>query len=78
VQLPGWHYPAVCQLDTGQVHFDIYEGAWGDRKELDRFVQAYTIEKTRLEARKRGHTVTEQPLSNGSVKLTIQVCGGAA
>jgi len=50
---------------------------WGDQQELDRFLQAYAIEKTRLEARKRGHTVMEQPLSNGSVKLTIQVGGGA-
>jgi hypothetical protein len=78
IQLPGWHYPAVCHLDSGQVHFDNFEGTWGDRQELDRFLQAYAIEKARLEARKRGHTVTEQPLSDGSVKLTIQIAGGAA
>jgi hypothetical protein len=78
VQLPGWNYPVVCQLDTGQIQFDNYGGAWGEQKELDRFVQAYAVEKARIEARKKGHTVTEQPLTDGSIKLTIHVAGGAA
>jgi hypothetical protein len=51
---------------------------WGDRQELDRFLQRYAAEKTMIEARKRGHSVTEQQLADGSVKLTIQVAGGAA
>jgi len=78
VQLPGWNYPAVCQLDSGQVKFDVYNGSWGDVKELDKFLQAYSVEMARIEARKKGYTVTEQPLADGSIKLTIQVSGGAA
>jgi hypothetical protein len=78
VQLPGWTYPVVCQLDTGQLKFDNYGGAWGNQKELDRFLQSYAIERARIEARKKGYTVTEQQLSDGSVKLTVQVTGGAA
>ena len=35
------------------------------------------VERVRLEARKRGHTFTEQSLSDGSIKVSIQV-GGAA
>ena len=77
VQLPGWNYPVVCQLATGQVQFDNFGGHWGDQKELDKFLQRYAAEKTKTEARKRGHCVTEQPLADGSLKLTIQV-GGAA
>ena len=77
VQLPGWRYPVVCDTDTGTVHFDTYNGAWGDRKRLDEFLQAYAVEKTKLEARKHGHSVTEQPLGDGSIKLTVNV-GGAA
>ncbi len=77
VQLPGWQYPAVCNLQTGKVEFDNYAGRWGDQKELDRFLQAYAVEKAKLEARRKGHSVTEQSLANGSIKLTIQV-GGAA
>ena len=45
---------------------------------LDRFLQAYAVEKAKLEARNRGHSVTEQSLSDGSIKLTVQVTGGGA
>jgi hypothetical protein len=38
---------------------------------LDRFLQAYAAEKTKLEARKQGYTVTEQQLADGSLKLHI-------
>jgi len=51
---------------------------WGDQKELDKFLQAYSVEMARIEARKKGYTVTERPLADGSIKLTIQVSGGAA
>ena len=77
VKLPGWHYPVVADLATGQVKFDNFGGRWGDQERLDAFLQAYACEKTKIEARKRGHTVTEQQLADGSVKLTIQVAGGA-
>lgn len=76
VQLPGWVYPLVIDTTTAEVRFDNYGGRWGDQKQLDRLLQAYAIEKSRVEARKRGHTVVEQALPDGSVKLTIQV-GGA-
>jgi hypothetical protein len=73
VSLPNWRYPVVCDLESGQVKFDNYEGRWGEQHELDRLMQAYAVEKTRLEARRQGHTVIEQPLADGSIKLTIQV-----
>jgi hypothetical protein len=61
------------------VRFDNYNGAWGAQAELDKLLQAYAVEKARIEARRAGHSVTEQPLSDGSIKLTIQVgTGGAA
>ena len=43
------------------------------------FHEVYSVafEKTRLEARKQGCDVLEQPLADGSIKLTVQV-GGAA
>lgn len=78
VQLPGWRYPAVCNTETGRIEFDNFGGHWGEQRELDRFLQAYAVEKAKIEARKRGHSVTEQQLADGSVKLTIQVAGGAA
>ncbi len=76
VQLPDWRYPVVCETTSGQVKFDNYNGRWGDQQELDRFLQGYTVEKTKLEARRKGHSVTEQNLTDGSIKLTVNV-GGA-
>ena len=73
VQLPGWRYPVVCDTSAGTVAFDDYNGAWGDRKLLDQFLQMYAVEKAKLEARKNGHSVTEQPLADGSIKLTVHV-----
>jgi len=78
VQLPGWRYPIVCDVTSGSVKFDNFNGNWGEQQELGRFMQRYAVEKALLEARRRGHTVTEQSLHDGSVKLTIQVAGGAA
>ncbi len=77
VQLPEWSYPVVCRLETGQLSYDNFEGRWGDQRHLNRLVQAYAVEKTRLEARRAGHTIVEQALEDGSIKLTVQV-GGAA
>ena len=69
--LPGWLYPAVVDTATGQVRFDNYEGRWGDPKLLDRFLQIYAVERAGLEARKKGYSVTEQPLEDGSIRLQI-------
>jgi hypothetical protein len=33
------------------------------------------VEKSKIEARRQGHSVTEAQLSDGSVKLTINVGG---
>jgi hypothetical protein len=77
VQLPDWRYPAVCQLDSGEIRFDNYGGRWGEQQHLDRFLQMYAVEKAKIEARRRGNTCTEQQLNDGSVKLTINV-GGVA
>lgn len=78
VQLAGWTYPVVFDVATGGVKFDNYNGRWGQQQELDRFLQAYACEKAKIEARKKGHAVSEQTLADGSIKLTIQVAGGAA
>lgn len=76
VQLPGWTYPVVFDTASGTVQLDNYQGNWGDQKELDRLLQRYAAEKATLEARRAGHSVSEQSLADGSIKLTIHT-GGA-
>ncbi|MFZ1933916.1 MAG: hypothetical protein WCB27_06840 [Thermoguttaceae bacterium] len=77
VQLPNWQYPVVADLTSGQVKYDNFGGRWGEQKHLDQFLQAYAVELARAEARKKGHVCTEHPLADGSIKLIIQIAGGA-
>jgi hypothetical protein len=60
VRLPDWTYPIVVDTTTGQVHYDNYNGAWGDQAQLDRFLQIYAVEKARIEARKGESSRPEQ------------------
>ena len=76
VCLPEWRFPVVCNTKTGEVHYDNFGGRWGDETELQRLLQAYAVEKTKIEARRKGNTCTEQQLADGSIKLTVTV-GGA-
>lgn len=71
VQLPEWHYPVVCNVEQASLHFDNYGGRWGEARHLDAFLQSYAVEKAKLEARKLGHSAFEQPLTDGSIKVTI-------
>ena len=77
IQLPNWSYPVVCNLQTGQLSYDNYSGAWGEQKHLNSFLQGYAVEKAKIEARKKGHMCSETRLEDGSIKVTIRV-GGAA
>jgi hypothetical protein len=72
LQLPGWDYPAVIDTLTGTVRYDNYGGAWGEQEHLDRFLQAYEVEKAKLEARRKGFPVWEQQLQDGSILVQIQ------
>ena len=75
IQLLRWRYPVVADLQTGSLKYDNYEGRWGEQSTLDEFHQRYTVEAATIAARKEGHSVTEQSLEDGSVKLTVTVGG---
>ncbi|MEK6852724.1 MAG: hypothetical protein AABX59_02490 [Nanoarchaeota archaeon] len=71
-QIQGWQKPCVIEAD-GTVSYDNYNGNWGNQKDLDTIVQRYTVEKTKMEARKKGYSIFEKIQKDGSVKLTIEV-----
>jgi hypothetical protein len=71
VQLPGWRFPVVIDTASGTIEFDNYGGEWGEHQHLDRFLQIYAVEKSRLEARQKGFPVSEQLLQDGSIRLQI-------
>ena len=72
VKLPGWQYPAVIDLGSGVVQYDNYEGRWGEPAELGRLLQMYAVEKTTQEARRKGYTLHEQHLPDGSIQLQLR------
>ena len=71
IKLPGWRFPVVVEPITGNIQFDNFNGSWGNRQELDHFLQAYAVEKAKLEARKKGYSTSEQRLTDGSIKVQI-------
>jgi hypothetical protein len=71
LHLPGWTYPAVIDTASGVVAYDNDQGRWGDQRHLDGYLQAYAVEKAKLEARRRGLQFSEQSLSDGSTKVQI-------
>ncbi len=77
VHLPDWLYPVVIDTASGTMRYDNYGGCWGDEQHLHRLLQAYTVERTRIEARKKSHVTTEQSLSDGSILVEIEVGGQA-
>lgn len=71
IKLPEWKHPVVVDLETGNAKYDNFEGRWGKQLELDRLVQRYSIERTRLESAVLGFNAAEEVLENGDVKLVM-------
>jgi len=74
VELPGWNFPVVCDLTSGQLSYDNYGGAWGDQNRLDAFLQSYAAERAKIEARKKGYSVSANAwqLSPSTCRRTCQ------
>jgi len=71
LNLPGWQYPVVIDTLTGKITYDNFEGHWGEEAQLHRFLQAYAVERVKLESRKKGYTVNEHALQDGSIRLQV-------
>lgn len=71
VNLPAWRYPIVINTGAGLIKYDNYGGRWGNQRELEKLLQMYAVEKTKLEARKQGHSVYEQAREDGSIVVRI-------
>jgi hypothetical protein len=49
----GWEYPAVLDA-AGEMHFDTFNGAWGDPKQLERLKSEYAIATAQQAAEELG------------------------
>jgi hypothetical protein len=70
VRLPGWRYPVVIDAE-GRLHYDHYEGRWGNLAQLHRYRQAYAEAATMRFARARGYLVTRTAQADGTVRLAL-------
>lgn len=70
VKLPGWKYSVVIE-PTGELKYDNYKGQWGHIDRLNEFRQAYGVEKAKIEARKKGMSVTETKLPDGRIQVRM-------
>ena len=74
-KLPGWHYPAVVNSQTGEVKLDNYGGQWGNIEEFHKLSQEYSLQVAENEAAEftlLGWTVERQKQPNGDILLVIQ------
>lgn len=71
IRLPDWIYPIVINTTSGDIHYDNYNGCWGDPAKLNSFVQRYAVEKAKIEARKKGYQTREINKTDGSIDLEI-------
>ncbi|HUU59254.1 MAG TPA: DUF1257 domain-containing protein [Phycisphaerae bacterium] len=88
VCLPGWRVPVAVRADgtvaterwnfgrrlsTDAWEHDDWPGlAYSDEAQPGRLLQAYAVEAARIEARRRGRSITERALPDGSIRLVIQ------
>ncbi|QDT16645.1 DUF1257 domain-containing protein [Alienimonas californiensis] len=70
VRPPGFVYPVLIG-EEGAVRCDTDEGRWGDNAFLGRLKQAYALEAAKLQAKARGHRISETSLPDGGVRLTV-------
>jgi hypothetical protein len=60
-----------ARVQSGSVCASYVYAFWGDQKHFDGFLQAYAVEKVKLEGRKKCYTVNEQALQDGSIKVQV-------
>jgi hypothetical protein len=70
MRLPGWRYPVVID-GQGRLHYDHYEGRWGNLAQLHRFRQAYAEAATTRFARASGYLITRTTQADGTVRLAL-------
>ena len=75
VKLPGWSYPVLINTKTAEVHFDNFNGIWGEAARLDDLIQEYSLLTAEDELQQfvlEGWTITRQKQPNGDVQLIIE------
>lgn len=70
IRFDGWKYPVVIDA-SGSVHFDDYDGAWGNVDDVHRLQVQYAVAAAQEMKAEGWHMGAVQTLSNGAQKLTL-------
>jgi hypothetical protein len=79
VQLKGWKYPVVFDLNTSEQFFDTYNGRWGKETEFNKLIQehsAATAEAHYLSKGVKQEQITKQWLPNGKLHVHVEMGDG--
>jgi len=74
VQLPGWYKPVVFDTETGEIHYDNYNGNWGNIEELHKFLDEYQLQAVMDVAQEQGHQL-EVRRTEDEIQFQIYVPG---
>lgn len=76
LRLNNWRYPVVVNFATGEVHFDNYEGHWGNPDDLlvlKREYKAQTVEQSDAiqERLREGYQIERLLDESGDLKIRL-------
>ena len=71
IELPGWKYPVIANLEKGVIEGDNYNGRWGRVEELTKLETAYTAELALQRAREshRFSMIQETVQEDGTIMI---------
>jgi len=72
VKFPSWTYPVVIAQD-GQLHYDNYNGSWGNEKILQEFLHEYSVEKSLNDLSLAGMSAMRQDVVDQSGNLVTEL-----
>lgn len=72
VQFRNWKYPVTIQ-ENGSVYFDNYQGSWGNKKDLDAFINEYSLVETVGKLKKKNLRYEVQRLKNNEIKIEVMI-----
>ena len=70
--MPGCLLPVGVRPESVEAYCDKHAGSRGNPAELDKFLQAYAVERARIKARHASNSVSRR-FPNGSIRRTVQI-----
>ena len=70
VKFESWLYP-VLVAPSGEIHYDNFNGKWGEIKHLNKLKQMYGLEKSKQLAKAQGYLCREKQKQDGAIVLEL-------